>query len=259
MVAVMLRICLGALWLLTIGLFLSKAVAEPAAKLPMITIAAEDNWPPFSDERARGLSKAIVSAAYKLTGYQINTISVPYARALRYTQMGKVHACWNVTRQQSTLEKFLFHQTPLFKASSSFYYFQQKKPFQSISDIPDRAVVGVILGYEYGDAFEEHKHRFQLVEVSTHQQLLALLTDQKLDVAIFFDTVLANYLPLRQQQEANIIRGETQYVSEIFVAFHRDDAQNLARARALDEGLRLLKKNGEYAKLLAQFGVTQQD
>ncbi len=229
---------------------------RPALNSKEIIIAAEDNWPPFSDEKGKGLSAAIVSAAYALTGYRIRTMPVPYARALYYTERNKTHACWNVTKQQSTEAKYLFHQIPLFKASSSFYYTQQAKPYKSLLDIPDQAVVGVILGYEYGDLFETEKRRFQLIEVSSHEQLLALLHDDKLDVAIFFDDVLQYYLQRLKRTDLHIIRGELNYISEIFVAFNKQDPLSPQRAAALDQGLRLLHETGDYQRMLEQFGIS---
>lgn len=221
----------------------------------IVTIAAEDNWPPFSDERGRGLSTAIVSKAYKLTGYELKTVAVPYARALHYAELNTTDGCWNVTRQRSTEQKFLLHQVPLFKAASSFYYYKSAKPYASVADIPTGAVVGVILGYEYGDLYEEHKTRFHLVEVSNHEQLLALLNDNKLDLAIFFDDVLNFYLKRLKRKELQVVRGKLNFVSEIYVAFNRDDPHNKERAAALDHGIRLLHETGDYKKLLIQFGV----
>ena len=252
----MLNACYRAMLFLTIFTNFTVCAQLPTLSSDkVVTIAAEDNWPPFSDEQGRGLSTAIVSAAFKLSGYQIKTIAVPYARALYYTEHNTTNACWNVTKQRSTEQKFLFHQTPLFKAGSSFYFYKTAKPYRSVEDIPNGAIVGVILGYEYGDLFEEHKKRFQLIEVSNHEQLLALLNDEKLDLAIFFDDVLNYYLERLKRKDLEIVRGHLNYVSEIFVAFNRDDPKNKARAAALDHGLRLLQENGEYQKLLNAFGI----
>ena len=82
----MLKACGQMLFCLLIVLSYSVSAQQTTASDKVVTIAAEDNWPPFSDERGRGLSTAIVSAAFKLAGYQIKTIAVPYARALYYTE-----------------------------------------------------------------------------------------------------------------------------------------------------------------------------
>lgn len=215
-----------------------------------IRIAAEDNWPPFSDQQGRGLSETLVKAAFATQGYQISTVAVPYARALRLTRLGTTDACWNVTRQQNTERDFILHKIPLFTANSSFYYYRQPKPYLSVAQIPDGAVVGVILGYEYGDLYEQHKHRFRLVEVSTHAQLIALLDSNKLDLAIFFDEVFRYYLQQEAMKAEHIQRGELNYSSEIYLAFNKENPQSSKRAAALDAGIAQLKKSGLYQKLL---------
>lgn len=216
----------------------------------LIRIAAEDNWPPFSDHQGRGLSEQLVKAAFATQGYQISTLVVPYARALYSTRQGDTDACWNVTRQHNTEQEFILHKIPLFTADSSFYYYQQPQPYRSVSEIPDNAVVGVILGYEYGDLYEQHKHRFHLVQVSTHTQLIGLLDSGKLDLALFFDDVLRYYLQQEGIKAQNIQRGQLNYRSEIYLAFSKDNPQSSKRAEALDAGITELKESGAYQQLL---------
>lgn len=92
--------------------------------------------------------------------------------------------------------------------------------------------------------------------MSNHEQLLALLNDNKLDLAIFFDDVLHYYLERLKRKDLQIVRGKLNYISDIFVAFNHDDLENKARAAALDHGLRLLHENGDYQRLLKQFGIS---
>ncbi len=229
----------------------SQDDVAPTDSAMLIHIAAEDNWPPFSDHKGQGLSEQLVKAAFATQGYQITTVVVPYARALYFTRQGKTDACWNVTRQQNTEQEFTLHKTPLFSADSSFYYYLRSKPYASVAQIPDGAVVGVILSYEYGDLFEQHKHRFKLVQVSTHAQLIGLLNSNKLDLAIFFDDVLRYYLQHEGIKAQNIQRGQLNYSSEIYLAFSKDNPQSIKRAKALDAGIKQLKKSGVYQHLLS--------
>jgi polar amino acid transport system substrate-binding protein len=245
------------LWLVFITPAFSLSAAQTAAttetvKLP-VRIAAEDNWPPFSDEKGKGLSAQLVSAAFARSGYKIETVVVPYARALYYTAKGKTDACWNVTRQANTERDYLLHQQPLFQAPSSFYYHKLAKSYRSVAEIPDGTVVGVILGYEYGDLFEQHKKRFQLVEVSTHPQLITLLVHDKVELAIFFDDVLDFYLSGPNFANHNLQRGAVNFVSEIYVAFSRAKPGSQALANALDQGLIQLRQSGDYQRILRQF------
>ncbi len=237
-------------WLLMLAV---PAFGAADADKPAVRIAAEDNWPPFSDEKGQGLSSVLVTAAFARSGYRIETIAVPYARALHYTAKGNTDACWNVTRQANTVRDYLLHQQPLFQAASSFYYHRLAKPYRSVAEIPDGTVVGVILGYEYGDAFEQHKKRFQLVEVSTHPQLIALLQHDKLDLAIFFDDVLAYYLSQPVYAQHRLQKGRLNHVSDIYVAFSRATPRSQELATALDAGLSQLQRSGDYQRILRQF------
>ena len=232
---------------------LDTHLAPAAEAKAVVRIAAEDNWPPFSDEKGKGLSQRLVSAAFARQGYQVETQVVPYARALYLTTQGKTDACWNVTRQHNTEQNFLLHQTPLFQAASSFYYLQSAQHYRTEADIPDGAVVGVIRGYEYGNLFEQHKPRFQLVEVSTHRQLIGLLQEGRLDLAIFFDDVLAYYLRQEKLAASGLVKGATNHVSDIFVAFHKEGARSAELARALDMGLQQLQQSGDYQRLLQMY------
>lgn len=231
---------------------LNGAPPLPSADL-QIRIAAEDNWPPFSDANGRGLSYQLVKAALVPQGYQIQLEVVPYARALHLTARGKTDALWNVTGQANTRRDYLLHQTPLFLASSSFYYHDTVRPYQSVAEIPDQTVVGVILGYEYGDLFEQHKHRFKLVEVSSHTQLIQLLAQDKVALAIFFDDVLQWYLQHSATPLPAPKRGALNHVSELFVAFYKGNARSQQLAAALDQGLARLKQSGDYQRLLRQY------
>ena len=226
--------------------------AAESSRLP-VRIAAEDNWPPFSDEKGKGLSAQLVSAAFARSGYKIETVVVPYARALYYTAKGKTDACWNVTRQANTERDYLLHQQPLFQAPSSFYYHKLAKNYRSVAEIPDGAVVGVILGYEYGDLFEQHKKRFQLVEVSTHPQLISLLQHDKIELAIFFDDVLDYYLAQQAFRRVRLQKGQLNHISDIYVAFSRATPRSAELAKALDAGLNDLQRSGDYQRMLSQF------
>lgn len=231
------------------------APATPVSADLLVRIAAEDNWPPFSDQHGQGLSYQLVNAALAPQGYQLQLEVVPYARALYLTGRGKTDALWNVTGQANTRRDYLLHQTPLFLASSSLYYREQAQAYRSVAELPDRTVVGVMLGYEYGDLFEQHKHRFKLVEVSSHPQLIQLLAQGKVTVAIFFDDVLKWYLQRHPEVLVAPKRGALNHVSEIFVAFYKEGRRSPQLAQALDEGLARLKRNGEYQRLLQQHQV----
>lgn len=216
-----------------------------------ILIAAEDSWPPYSDSAGQGISYNLVSAALALVGHDIAIDVVPYARALHYTEIGKVHACWNVTRQPSTEALFYFGQQPLLRAQASYYYPKgAARDFSGPASIPDGVRIGVIIDYEYGEQYTSHQHRFEQVSVPNQDQLIKMLLAHRIDAAIMFDEV-AKYT-LQEMNLANdvIERGAANHISEIYVAFSRQYPQHQQLAADLDRGLQALKDSGRYKELI---------
>lgn len=216
-----------------------------------LNIAAEDAWPPFSDSNGEGYSRRLAEAAFEFSGIKLNIQTVPYARALNMTRAGAMDACWNVTRQPSTEVDFIFGKTPLFQAAASYFYKRgAEKDYRKPSDIPDGTRIGVINGYEYGEAFEHNKKRYQLIEVSKQSQLLALLQNGRVDVAVMFDHVFDYIMSAEHLNKNAFVKGHVNQVSDIYIAFSPKNEKSEFYAEQLDKGLAHLKETGEYQRIL---------
>ena len=216
-----------------------------------VTLAAEDSWPPYSDQFGDGISKRIATAAFALSDIEIKTVVAPYARALKMTEAGQVDGCWNVTRQQSTEALFYFGNEPLLKSDISFFYkATAPRRFASISDMPDGLSIGVIIDYEYGDEFEQQRQRFRIYEARSQIQLLKMLEGNRVVVALMFDDVYNEVQQKSDYPSALFHQGATFYGSDIFIAFNKDNANSPAYASALDKGLIELRETGQYQQLL---------
>ncbi|MBL36283.1 MAG: ABC transporter substrate-binding protein [Oceanospirillaceae bacterium] len=232
-------------WALLTFLFSVQLFAET------LDVAAEDAWPPFSDASGNGYSRQLAEAAFKLSGITLNVQTVPYARALNMTKGGSVDACWNVTRQPSTEVDYIFGSVPLFQAAASYFYKRgQARDFHRPEDIPDGTRVAVINGYEYGQEFEHNKKRFKLIEVSKQTQMLALLLNDRVDVAIMFDHVYDYIMSSQFLDKSAYEKGYTNHISDIYIAFSRQNESSSRYAKLLDEGLLKLKESGEYDRIM---------
>lgn len=164
---------------------------------------------------------------------------------------------FNVTRQQSTNQSFVFGDSPILQASTSFFYHRGKeKSYRSVADIPDGTRIGLIIEYEYGDLFEEHRDRFSEQRVATQTQIIQMLLLDRVEVAIMFDKV-AEYTMANMQASGNyafdtesIIKGQRQHTSDIYVVFSRKSPDATKLAHLLDEGLHQLHADGSYDRLL---------
>ena len=236
---------------LMIFALLINAHAEKIEPLK-ITLAAEDGWPPFADQVGSGISHNLIKQAFQQVNVEVSTIVVPYSRGLIMTERGSVDGVFNVTREQSTVNRFVFGNVPLFTATASFF-FTKDKPV-SLTDkwqIPINSVVGIIEDYEYGDDFLElvKQRKLHIIKVDSQRQLINLLLVERIDAAIMYDLVADVYIKQMGVKDA-IYSTFNNHTSEIFVAFSKKNPQSIHLSKLLDEGLLRLKKQGKYDKLL---------
>lgn len=214
-------------------------------------IAAENSWPPFSDQRGKGISRRLVDAALQTQGISTRYSVVPYARVLHAIAVGDVDAGFNVTRQKTTEAQFLFGSRPLLQASASWYFRPDAAmQYHHFDDLPSGIKVGLIIDYEYGDEFELHRQNFSEFRVSSQQQLIKMLLHQRVDAIVLFDRVADYRLDSMGLPPDTLARGFQNHISDIYVAFNRDNPRSPEFAHKLDLGLEIIQNNGLYQILL---------
>ncbi len=202
-----------------------------------IVLAVEDSWPPYANEDGSGISKEIIQSAYNSVNVKVEFIVVPYVRALLMAENGAVDGAFNVTKQKSTIDILNFGEAPILQASASFYYHKDSTMnFNSVNDIPKEVTVGVIIGYEYGDNYQKNKDKFVEVKVSKQEQLIKLLMNKRIDMAIMFDDVAKAKLSKMGLTQHDIKKGEINHISDIYVAFSKKKNTRVAM-ELLDQGL----------------------
>lgn len=210
-----------------------------------VTLAVENSWPPYSDNQGNGLSKNIIKKAYQAVNVDVNFIVVPYARALHMVKIGSVDGAFNVTKQANTERIFSFGEESLLQAKASFYYHKNSTlDFSSAKSIPDNTIIALILGYEYGDTFQNNKHRFKEVRVVTQEQIINLIRKKRVDMAIMFDEVAKDTMTKMGLAHSAIKQGQINHQSDIYVAFNKK-AETTKVIKLLDEGLRIIKSRTE--------------
>lgn len=219
--------------LLLIFLIPSVSSAEYRIKL-----AAENSWPPYSNEAGEGISKDKIQRAFDSVGVDVEFIVVPYARALFLAQSGKVDGAFNVTKQKSTLDKFDFGKVPIVQVKASFYYQKESSlNFNTVDEIPAGTSIALIRDYEYGEPYETSRHKFNEVRVSSQKQIIKLLQLKRVDMAIMFDDVAEYYLSELKLNKNEIKKGHINHTSDIFVAFNKHKKLREV-ILLLDEGLK---------------------
>ena len=216
-------------------------------------LAVEDSWPPYADENGMGYATSIVVAAYRAIGIEPVIHVQPYARVLKDAQQGQVDGGYNVTRQTSTEAIFHFGKSPILVASASFFTRPgSDKKFNNIQSVPDGFSIGLIKDYEYGDEYESNRGRFREVRVNTQKQLIQMLLSERIDAAILFDEVALYNLKGMGLKDTKLQAQFVNHVSDIYVAFNKEDRVSHHWARELDRGLRLIIEQGTYDQIFEE-------
>ncbi len=224
-----------------------------AEKLPTLEIGVENSWPPFANAHGEGISVDIVRAALEAVGQDYHLHVKPYARVLRDVESGVLGAGFNVSRQVSTESRFIFGERPLLQVQASFFYAADTAyNYHSIEDMPDKTRIALILGYEYGDAYERQRYRFQEFQVARQQQIVKMLLAGRVDVAIMFDEVANFTLTSMGLPSTALRKGSRNHISDIYMVFSRKNPDALSYARLLDQGLLQIQGSGRYQQLLGQ-------
>jgi polar amino acid transport system substrate-binding protein len=222
------------------------------SRISSINLAAEDSWPPFADQFGKGISHTLLKAAYGQVGIKVEYVVVPYSRGLRMAEKGNVDGVFNVAKEISTEDKFIFGQQPLFTTSASFYQSNQKPTSATHkSQLAPHTVVGIIEGYEYGDEFSKlvTDNQLTIFTATSQKQLINLLLVNRIDLAVMFDLVAKVHVS-QMGAEQDISPAFSNHSSDIYVAFSKKSPNAHYLAQKLDEGLLKLKSQGQYATLL---------
>jgi len=241
-------------WLL-VCLQVIQVQAEPPAPGAMddsirVHLGAEDSWPPYSNAQGQGISTNLIKAAFAKTGLTPTFQVLPYARVLHDLQSGKIDGGYNVTLQSTTKDNYIFGQVPLLAVESYWFFIPDTHPkIKSIKDIPDKFRVGVIRDYEYGDIYENHRHRFTEVQVSQQSQIIRMLKQGRIDAAVMFEREAEFALKEMKLDAAIFDKRFLNHHGDVYVAFSHKSPRARWLAEQLDKGLNELKQTGEYDQL----------
>lgn len=223
-----------------------------------IRLGAEDSWPPYSNAQGQGISTNLVKAAFAKSGLTPTLHVLPYARVLHDLQSGKIDGGYNVTRQSTTQDKYIFGQVPLLRVEAYWFFIKDMHPgIKSIVDIPDKFRVGVIRDYEYGDVYETHRHRFTEVQVSQQSQIIRMLKQGRIDGAVMFDREAEFALKEIRVDAAVFDKRFLNHSGDVYVAFSHKSPRARWLAEQLDKGLNELKRTGEYDQLAGVATATE--
>lgn len=235
-----------------------------AAMADTVTIAG-DEWCPFNCEPESdrpGYMIEVAKIALAKAGHTVEYRVLPWARAVKEARAG--HIAGIVGAYIDDAPDFVFPERELgrgvesvFVRKSSTFVF---KNFQSLQDVS----IGVVNGYAYGSAelnahikqFGNNPDKVQFVyDEKAQERNLTKLEAGRMEVvvensAVFWHT--ASRLKLTDKFKEIGRLGEPK---NTYIAFSSADANSRAYAKALSDGVDVLRKSGDLNKILQKYGL----
>jgi len=236
-------------WVLII-LFLLGGAAVSSAET--ITLGAENDWIPYANQDGTGMSNEMVRAAFKAVGIEAIFQVGPYNRLLKGVRDGGILGAFNVPKERANEDLYIFGKTPLFTALSAYYH-NRDQPLKATrkEDLANGEKVGVVFDYGYGDFFTSND-RITKIEVRSDLLNLKKLAMGRIDATILYDKT-AKRLIEENGLTDKIEKAFDSEKADIYVAFSKTFPTARYYADKLDEGLAIIKANGEYQKILEAY------
>ncbi len=232
---------------IVVAMWLFSGVPIGAAET--ITLGAENDWIPYANADGTGMSNEIVRAAYQAVGIEVKFQIGPYNRLLKSVRNGDLLGVFNVPKQRSIEDMYLFGRTPLFTALSA-YYQNPERPLKATrkEELVHGETVGVVFDYGYGDFFSNND-KIKKVEVRSDLLNLRKLAKGRIDATILYDKT-ARKLIQEDGLTGKVEKAFDSETADIYLAFSKKFPKAAHYAEKLDEGLTIIKADGTYQKIL---------
>ncbi|MEE1676286.1 transporter substrate-binding domain-containing protein [Agarivorans aestuarii] len=221
-----------------------------------------DRWCPFNCQANSAFPGYTIEIAQKVFAPEqpVRLLEMPWSRALRHTEKGVYHAVVGALADEA--KGFVYPKVAIGKALQVLVMKSDTNwQYQGISSL-EKLTIAVIADYDYSlevDAYinaKQHRRNVVLVR-SEHalERMHKLLMEGRIDGYIEDKSVVDYYV--HQRGDSNAIRIATSFsIEPVYIAFSPANPQSPALAHRLSEGIQELRANGELAKILQRYGLS---
>ncbi|MGQ0596821.1 substrate-binding periplasmic protein [Aquabacterium sp.] len=233
------------------GLWTSAMATE------VVTVAAEDDWAPYSSMRAdrsgpEGLAPALVKAAFKTQDVEVQFQVVPFSRCLHYAEKGTVVGCFDTTRTEANKDLFYWHPTPLFREELGIFGRADAPSRELTQKDLEGQTVGVTIGYTYPTDFMQNP-RITKLSAASDGNLVKMLVAKRVNYILL--NTMPGYYRIKYEPA---LKGQIKRVGAIrldsfWVSFSRAHPDGKRMSEVFEKGLQAIKANGEYDRMMQAF------
>jgi arginine transport system substrate-binding protein len=238
-------------------LFISNNIM---AKLPdTIKFASEATYPPFESMNSagelQGFDIDIAKAICKQMKLNCIFSNQPWESLIPGLTLGKFDAIISAMDITEDRSKQVDFSTPYFSPTGSFVARKSAN-----LDATAQSLKGKTIGVQKGTTFEKYvtekyKSDIRLKTYPSFQNVMLDLNSGRIDVAMGDTPIIEDWLKNNDPQEIFVLLGKPIYNPEDFgigygIAIKKGNTELL---KAINEGLRKIKKNGIYEKIFLNY------
>lgn len=219
-----------------------------------VRIISEDAWYPYSgntDKGIEGIAVDIVREAFKAMGVAVEFEAMNYDRGMLAVKDGQAVGCFDTVKTKETEDIYLWHDEPMFSASSYFYASKDYPGVVSnVNDLTGKKL-GLTQGYEYGDVIDLN-NTLDKEYSKTDEIIIKKLIAKRVDFIILYDRV-AEYLITQLNVQGEIKPVGLSESSNLYVAFSKKHPDGKKYCDIFSSGLRKIMKDGTYQKIFQEW------
>lgn len=210
-----------------------------------------------------GSDSDIISMVLEQNGYQAKFKMMPWSRAIKQAETGKVAAIYSLTKNPDRERYFIFSE-PISYVKDVFFKMKYSNiKWETFEDLA-KYRVGVGQGYMYAQEFmlALDQNAFKSVNALSGENLeyrqLKQLKSEHIDLMIC-EISVCGYLLSKHQKELRGVDYIDKPIGKIrpyFIGFSRAWPQAKAIADKFNETLEKLKKNGKHEEILKRYQVS---
>lgn len=232
---------------------LALALCLPSflATAETLRIGAEDDWYPYTalrNERIEGMSADIVRAAFAATHTSFELAPYPYSRCMELTRNGSLVACFNTTPDTYIREHFLLPEEMLFSDDVQLWGLAGSSLIGDLEEIIGKRVA-VTTGYTYGDYFDSYPG-IRRIPVRRDINAFLMLQRQRVDYVIAFRGTTEALLREQPELAGQFVPLARVHRPQLYLSFSRHHPQAPELLRRFDAGMRQIKQDGTYQRIL---------
>ncbi len=220
-------------------------------------VAAGDPWPPFVDPShpKEGLSLELVRAAFKTQGYTLKMEYVPWARAEKGVKEGKYDILANTWVTEKRKGYLMYSESYAVNRIKFIKNIDDPFEYKGIESLKGKKI-GIVRSYGYGSDFM-NAAGFKREEAGNMMTNIKKLIKKRVDLTLEDEIVARVTMAKENPEYVNKVRFTKNALSSnaLHVTCGLVNPRHKEIIESFNKGLAEIKKNGDYKKILADYGV----